>query len=238
MRVSEDSTMQQSVLSYYYNHRSIAAALTAKGSTYNVQFYFSPKTSNTPLRHHVEVRHALLYLEQAELHRWVIGVKFAKNAFAVGYTFKTLKHVISQPGVKLDALPPPPRPDPSDRLPLGILASQKPAVNDDLPPFTVVGVKDHIVRYLVANDVVRVQLRSRLLLSHSVDVFRPSIRSTPQSCAGLFCTAALGMWWTPTFPTARKCTSSSSMSSDQHLVPFRLNCWCVVFDSLFVSVIR
>ncbi|KIK79314.1 hypothetical protein PAXRUDRAFT_16393 [Paxillus rubicundulus Ve08.2h10] len=35
-------------------------------ASYNIQYHFSSKTSNTPLCHHVKVRHALLYLEQAE----------------------------------------------------------------------------------------------------------------------------------------------------------------------------
>lgn len=137
------------------DHRSIAAELAAQGQTYNIQYYFSPKTSNTPLRYHVEIRHALIYLEQAEQHGWVIRVKFAKAAFTSGYTFNTLKRAISQPGVKLDDLPPPPPPDPSDRLPIGIIA-QQPAIGADLPPFTVDGLKDHVVRYLVANDLVRI----------------------------------------------------------------------------------
>ncbi|KAG6373984.1 hypothetical protein JVT61DRAFT_4616 [Boletus reticuloceps] len=131
----------------------IATEFAAQGSAYNVQYHFSPKTSNTPLHHHIEVRHAFLYLEQVEKNGWAIRAKFTKSAFTSGYTFKTLKHVLSQVGVKLDALPPPPPPDPLDRLPLGVIQPQKSKFGASLPPFTVDGLKDHMVHYLVANDL-------------------------------------------------------------------------------------
>jgi hypothetical protein len=72
-----------------------------------------------------------------------------------GYTFKTLKHVLTQPGVKLDAFPLPPPPEPSDRLPMGVLALQKPMLGANLPPFMIEGLKNYLVHYLVANDLVR-----------------------------------------------------------------------------------
>ncbi|KIK78475.1 hypothetical protein PAXRUDRAFT_163920 [Paxillus rubicundulus Ve08.2h10] len=140
--------------------RATASELAAQGNSYNIQYHFSLKTSNTLLRHHVEVQHALLYLEQAEKYGWVIMIKFAKSAFASGYTFKTLRHVLTQPGVKLDALPPPP--DHSDHLPLGVIQPQKSRPGASLPPLTIDGLKDHIVHYLVANDLVRILPLHRL----------------------------------------------------------------------------
>ena len=134
--------------------RSIATELVARGDSYNIQYHFSRKTLNTPLRHHIEVRHVLPYLEQAEKQGWAIKLKSIKATFISGYTFKTLKHVLTQPGVKLDALPPPPTPDPSNHVPTGIVSSQQPAIGANLPPFTIDGLKDYIVRYLVANDLV------------------------------------------------------------------------------------
>ena len=107
-----------------------------------------------PLHHHIEVRHALPYLEQAEKQGWTIKLKSVKAVFVSGYMFKTLKHVLTQPRVKLDALPPPPAPDPSDHVPTGIVSSQQPALSANLPPFTIDGLKDYIVCYLIANDLV------------------------------------------------------------------------------------
>ena len=158
MRVSQDSVCGGPPIHIRScdNHRSTAAELAAKGDSYNIQYHFSPRMSNTPLRYHIEVRHALLYLEQAEKHVWVVGVKFSKAAFTSGYTFKTLKHVLTQPGVKLDDLPPPPPPDPSDHLLMGVLASQKPMLSANLPPFMIKGLKNYLVRYLVTNDLVRI----------------------------------------------------------------------------------
>lgn len=158
MRVSQDSICGSPPIRIRScdNHRSTTAELAAKGDSYNIQYHFSPRMSNTPLCHHIKVRHALFYLEQAEKHGWVVGVKFAKAAFTSGYTFKTLRHVLTQPGVKLDDLPPPPPPDPSDCLPMDVLASQKPTLGANLPPFTIEGLKNYLVHYLVANDLVHI----------------------------------------------------------------------------------
>ncbi|KAF9222872.1 hypothetical protein BS17DRAFT_818188 [Gyrodon lividus] len=99
--------------------KSIVAELAEKGESYNVQYHFSPKMSNTTLRYHME----------------------AKSMKTV---FKSLKRVVTQPGVKLDDLPPPP-PDPSDHLPMGVIPSQKQGLGTDLPPFSVDGLKDYII---------------------------------------------------------------------------------------------
>ncbi|KIJ19227.1 hypothetical protein PAXINDRAFT_153716 [Paxillus involutus ATCC 200175] len=54
---------------------------SASNKAFNIEYFFrketedticevcDPKTSNTPLRHHVKVRHPLHYLEQVEKHR-------------------------------------------------------------------------------------------------------------------------------------------------------------------------
>ncbi|KIK80921.1 hypothetical protein PAXRUDRAFT_15527 [Paxillus rubicundulus Ve08.2h10] len=124
--------------------KSIAAELADKGESYNVVYHFSPKMSNTSLHYHMEGRHTLLYLDQAKKHGWAIQSKLVKAVFMSGYTFKSLKHVLTQPGVKLDDLPPPPPPpppDPSDRLPMGIIPSRKQGLVTSLqmtwfiPPF-------------------------------------------------------------------------------------------------------
>ncbi|KIK79313.1 hypothetical protein PAXRUDRAFT_161588, partial [Paxillus rubicundulus Ve08.2h10] len=93
---------------------------------------------------------------------WVFMVKFTKSAFMSGYMFKTLKHVLTQLGVKLDALPPPPL-DHSDHLPLGIIQLQKSRPGASLPLFTIDRLKDHIVRYLVANDLAINMIKSQEL---------------------------------------------------------------------------
>ena len=128
--------------------------LVARGDLYNIWYHFSRKTSNTPLRHHIKIRHALPYLEQAEKQGWAIKLKSIKAMFVFGYMFKTLKHVLTQPEVKLDALPPPPTPDPFNHIPTSIVSSQQPALGANLSPFTIDGLKDYIVHYLVANDLV------------------------------------------------------------------------------------
>ncbi|KAF9228989.1 hypothetical protein BS17DRAFT_763620 [Gyrodon lividus] len=109
--------------------------------------------SNTTLCYHMEVRHMLLYLEQAKKHRWAIKAKSMKTVFMSGYTFNTLKHVLTQPGVKLDNLPPPPPPDPSNCLPMGVVPSQKQGLGTNLPQFSANGLKDYIICYFVSNDL-------------------------------------------------------------------------------------
>ena len=173
------------------NCRSFAAELAANGQPYNVQYYFSWKTSNTPLRHHIEVRHALFYLEQAEKHGWAINVKFANAAFGSGYTFKTLKQVITQPGVKLGALPPPPPSDPSDCLPAGIIASQQPMFSAGLPPFTIDELRNYLVCFIATNDLVHIT--PQLFCSHiqpTTDIVRQLTRLNPLNFANLFSFAA------------------------------------------------
>ncbi|KAI9568932.1 hypothetical protein HD554DRAFT_2038389 [Boletus coccyginus] len=90
------------------------------------------------------------YQEQAEKQGWTIKSKSIKVIFVSGYTFKTLKYVLIQPGVKLDALPPPPTPDPSNHIPTSIISSQQPALS---APFTINGLNDYIVHYLIANNL-------------------------------------------------------------------------------------
>ncbi|KAF9224606.1 hypothetical protein BS17DRAFT_766591 [Gyrodon lividus] len=84
------------------HYLSIAAELTDKGESYNVVYHFSPKMSNTSICYYMEGRHMLLYLDQSEKHGWATQSKLVKAAFISGYTFNSLKHVLTQPGVKLD----------------------------------------------------------------------------------------------------------------------------------------
>ncbi|KAI9570065.1 hypothetical protein HD554DRAFT_2037729 [Boletus coccyginus] len=64
---------------------SIVTKLVARGDSYNIQYHFSQKTSNMPLHHHIEIRHALLYLKQAEKQGWAIKLKSVKATFISGY---------------------------------------------------------------------------------------------------------------------------------------------------------
>ncbi|KIK75384.1 hypothetical protein PAXRUDRAFT_173013, partial [Paxillus rubicundulus Ve08.2h10] len=125
----------------------------------NVVYHFSPKTSNTSLHYHMEGRHMLTCLDQAEEHGWAIQSKLVKGAFMSGYTFKSIKHVLTQPGVKLDNLPPPPL-DPSDCLPMGAVPSWKQGLDTGLPPFSIDGLKNYIISYLIANDLVHTPIHS------------------------------------------------------------------------------
>ncbi|KIK77451.1 hypothetical protein PAXRUDRAFT_166807, partial [Paxillus rubicundulus Ve08.2h10] len=126
----------------------------------NVVYHFSPKTSNTNLCYHMEGRHTLLYLDQAKKHGWAIQSKLLKAVF------KSLKCVLTQPGVKLDNLPPPPPLDPSDCLPMGVIPSRKQGLCTGLPQFLINGLNNYIVSYLVANDLVHAPIHSLFCTSN------------------------------------------------------------------------
>lgn len=99
------------------------------------------------MRGHLDA-HPELYFEQVELGNWPVLAKFAKLAFAAGYTLKTLKEMISQPGIDIYCLPPAPPKDSSDM-------PQKQPLGAELPEFSHERLHEYIVQFLVAEDLVR-----------------------------------------------------------------------------------
>ena len=114
---------------------------------------YSPNTATSTLHLHIEGVHAWLYLEQADLNGWPVVTKFAKAAFASGYTLKTLKEVLTQPGININSLPPAP---PSSFLDCGSLdvSQQKQA----LPEFSLEGLQQYIVKFFMVEDLVHLIL--------------------------------------------------------------------------------
>ena len=90
-----------------------------------------------------------MHLEQADSNDWPVLAKFAKTAFASGYTMKMLKEVLARPGIDICALPPTPPNDSSNCQPLDV--SQGKWV---LLEFSLKVLQQYIVRFLVVEDLV------------------------------------------------------------------------------------
>jgi hypothetical protein len=73
-------------------------------------------------------------------------------AFNTGYTFTTLREMLSKPGVVIRKLPPALWPEPGDRTPT--IPGSNLVPNGGLPPFSFAALHHYLVRFIVANDQV------------------------------------------------------------------------------------
>lgn len=97
---------------------------------------------------------------EADRNKWQIFVDAVINAFKMGYTFKTLIHALKQPGITGRNLPPPPRPGPGDSVPLGSQLHVPQALEDSVPEFSHQAMHEYLVRFVVADDQVRLDIVS------------------------------------------------------------------------------
>lgn len=77
-----------------------------------------------------------------------------KAAFSSGYTYNSLKAVLTCQGVTIHGLPPPPPPEVGDNIPSGLGKPPKPDISTDLPKFSLGALHNYIVRFIVADEQV------------------------------------------------------------------------------------
>ena len=89
---------------------------------------------------------------QLQEQGWVVQTKLLKAAFSGGYTYDSLKAVLTLPNMTIDALPPPSR-EVGDMIPLCL--GPKTDLGADIPEFSLTALHDYLVRFIVADDQVR-----------------------------------------------------------------------------------
>ena len=90
-----------------------------------------------------------------------------KSALVAGYTVETLLEVVSQPGIDVNALPPGPPKDALD-CPLMDVLQWKGVLDADLPEFSLEGLHQYIIRFLVAEDVVSIFCGLHVVLTANI----------------------------------------------------------------------
>ena len=135
-------------------NRELNLESTQHGQSAQHRCTFSTKTSNGPLRSHLKMRHTLAYLEMLQKNGWHMQSKLLKAAFSSGYSFNTLRAVLSKPGVTISDLPPPPLPQPGDSMPIGISPCLKANLAAGLPEFSIPMLQESLVNFIVTYDEV------------------------------------------------------------------------------------
>ncbi|KIK15344.1 hypothetical protein PISMIDRAFT_115300, partial [Pisolithus microcarpus 441] len=104
---------------------------------------------------HLDSQHPLPYLEKIEENNWPVQSHFLEVAFERGYTYNTLRAELNRPGAEISRLAPPPPPPPGvdDRVPGGKLPKGDPSIG--LPEFSIQGLRELLVNFIVSNDQVK-----------------------------------------------------------------------------------
>ena len=122
-------------------------------STLDRKYIYKPKTASWGLRSHIERFHLWEYLKLAHLENWTVFLTNVKVALGMGYDLPMLLEALKQPGVTIMKLPPPPR-----RTNNSQQNSQLDGGSQDqgLPPFSTAAFHRYLVRFITANDQVRI----------------------------------------------------------------------------------
>lgn len=102
------------------------------------------------------MKHTLLYLSKLDKEGWRVLSPLLKGAFHSGYTFQTLREVLSRPNVTIDHLPPPPTPDVGDTIPSTLGPRPKADIGAGLPEYSQQALNQFLVEFIVENDQVRI----------------------------------------------------------------------------------
>lgn len=98
-------------------------------------------------------------MNKLEEEGWRVQSTLLKAAFMSGYTFKTLREVLSRPNATLDKLPPAPTPEIGDTVPSALGPRPKVDIGADMPEYSLQTLRQFLVDFIVENDQVRSAIR-------------------------------------------------------------------------------
>ncbi|KAI6046648.1 hypothetical protein EDC04DRAFT_2597783 [Pisolithus marmoratus] len=130
-------------------------------------YSYSAKSSTTMCCGHLDSQHLLVYLDKIEENNWPAQSKYLTAAFERGYTFNMLQEALNCAGTEISHLPPP---GVDDRVPVGKLP--KGDLSVDLPKFSIQGLHEFLVDFIVSNDQLRVELKRAIgVISFTADIW-------------------------------------------------------------------
>ena len=98
--------------------------------------------------------HTLQYVIQLQEQGWLVQTKLLKVAFSGGYTYNSLKAMLTLRNIEIDNLPPPPPCKVGDTIPLCL--GPKADLGADIPEFSLTALHDYLVRFIFADDQIDV----------------------------------------------------------------------------------
>ena len=96
----------------------------------------------------------LAYLEMLKKNHWTVQSKLLKTPFSSGYSFNSLRAVLSKPRVTISNLPLPLPLQPGDNIPVVIGPLPKIDLGSDLPDFSLLILQESLVEFIVTHDEV------------------------------------------------------------------------------------
>ncbi|KAI6024540.1 hypothetical protein EDC04DRAFT_2606341 [Pisolithus marmoratus] len=133
-------------------------------------YLYSAKSSTTMCHCHLNSQHPLVYLKKIEENNWPVQSKYLMATFERGYTFNMLQEALNHPGAEISHLLPLPPPGVDYGVPVGKLPKGDPSI--DLPEFSIQGLHEFLVNFIVSDDQLRVELKRAVgVISFTADIW-------------------------------------------------------------------